>query len=284
MPPIAVITDTDSSLPLDLAEKYNIVQIPIIVQFGEESFRDVYDIDNAAVFSRVDREGKLPTTAAPSPGDFVKAFKSAFDSGAEQILCLTISSEMSAVYTVARTAAEMFTGKTIRVVDSRTLAYGQGLMAIGSSQGYCRRRFNGSGSRFSRKSARPHPPLRCSFHIEVSGHERARRAGGGRSCVPARTEAHPDLAERKTGNARTRPHAGQGLERVIELTCEATGEHELEHLCILHVNAPEAASQFELQLRAALPCPPEIRHVEMTPGLSIHTGPGLVGVVVATKN
>ncbi len=91
MPPIAVITDTDSSLPLDLAKKYNIVQIPIIVQFGEESFRDVYDIDNAAVFSRVDREGKLPTTAAPSPGNFVEAFKSAFDSGADQILCLTIS-------------------------------------------------------------------------------------------------------------------------------------------------------------------------------------------------
>ena len=101
MPPIAIITDTDSSLPLDLAKQYHIVEVPIIVQFGEESFRDVYDIDNAAVFARVDREGKLPSTAAPSPGKFVEAYQAAFDAGADQILCLTISSEMSAVYSAA---------------------------------------------------------------------------------------------------------------------------------------------------------------------------------------
>jgi len=51
----------------------------------------------------------------------------------------------------------------------------------------------------------------------------------------------------------------------------------VEQLAILHVNAPEAAGQFEQLVRAALPCPPEMRHVEMTPGLSIHTGDGLVG-------
>ncbi|MGD0751988.1 MAG: DegV family protein, partial [Anaerolineales bacterium] len=90
MPHIAIITDTDSSLPLDLAKQYNIVEIPILVQFGEESYRDVYEIDNAAVFARVDREGKLPSTAAPSPGNFVDAYRAAFEAGADQILCLTI--------------------------------------------------------------------------------------------------------------------------------------------------------------------------------------------------
>lgn len=284
MPPIAVITDTDSSLPVDLAKKYNIVQIPIIVQFGEESFRDVYDIDNAAVFSRVDREGRLPTTAAPSPGNFVEAFESAFNSGADQILCLTISSEMSAVYTVARTAAEMFTGKTIRVIDSRTVAYGEGLMAMEAARAIA------DGASIDQAVAaainlrdRTHlfAALSTLKYLAMSG-----RVGKVAAGLASMLELKPILTlrnEKLEMLERVRTQ-GKAWKRVLELTCAATGERELEHLVILHVNAPEAASQFELQLRAALPCPSEIRHVEMTPGLSIHTGAGLVGVVVATKN
>lgn len=134
MPPIAIITDTDSSLSLDLAGKYNIVQVPIIVQFGDDSFRDVYEIDNPAVFGRIDKEGKFPTTAAPSPGQFAEAFKSAFEAGARSVLCFAVSSEVSATYVSARTAAEMFPGKDIRVIDTRNLCLGQGLMAIAAAE------------------------------------------------------------------------------------------------------------------------------------------------------
>ena len=65
MPKTAIITDTDANLPLELAQKYNIVQVPIIVQFGEKSYRDVYDIDNVKAFLKIDQDGKLPTTSAP---------------------------------------------------------------------------------------------------------------------------------------------------------------------------------------------------------------------------
>ncbi len=75
---------------------------------------------------------------------------------------------------------------------------------------------------------------------------------------------------------------GKAWTRVIDLAIEASGGRSVEQLAILHVNAPEAACQFESQIRAALVCPPEIPHVEMTPGLSIHTGSGMVGVVLVT--
>lgn len=54
MPRISVITDTDASISLSLSEKLSIQQVPIIIQFGEESFRAVYDIDDVKAFSRID--------------------------------------------------------------------------------------------------------------------------------------------------------------------------------------------------------------------------------------
>jgi fatty acid-binding protein DegV len=57
----------------------------------------------------------------------------------------------------------------------------------------------------------------------------------------------------------------------------------VEQLAILHINAPEAARQFELQGCAAMPCPPEMRHVELTPGLSVHTGAGVVGIMLVMR-
>ena len=91
---IAVITDTDASLPPRLAANYGIRQVPILVQFGQETLRTGVDISDADLFARVDTEGRLPTTAAPAPGQFLEAFCSAFEEGADSIVCLCVSGEV----------------------------------------------------------------------------------------------------------------------------------------------------------------------------------------------
>ncbi len=276
---IAIITDTDSSLPGELAQKYGIVQVPIIIQFGDESFRDVFEITNETIFPRIDREGKLPTTAAPSPGQFAEAFKAAFASGADEILCLNISSEMSATYASARQAAEMFPEKRIEVMDTRSLAIAQGYMAVAAAEAVAK-----GGSIEDAKAAaeeirdRTHlfGALSTLKYIAMSGRVSHLAAGmaGLLDIKPILSLQNGKLALLE--KIRTQ---GKSWARAIELSAKAVGGHRVEKMAILNVNCRETAKQFESQLRAALPCPDEILHVDMNPGLSIHTGAGMVAVI-----
>ena len=68
--------------------------------------------------------------------------------------------------------------------------------------------------------------------------------------------------------------------RTIELTGEALAGRAVERMAILHAAAPDAAREFEAQVKEAIDCPDVTIFAQLTPGLSVHAGAGLVGVVV----
>jgi DegV family protein with EDD domain len=282
MPKIAVVTDTDSSLPLDLAKKHDIAQVPINVLFGEESYRDVFDITCKETFARIDREGVLPTTSAPSPGQFADAFRAAFDGGAESVLCFNVSGEVSATYAAAFTAREMFPGRDISVVDTRSLSLGQGLMVLAAAEAVA----GGSSADEAVAAAmdvgsRTHlfAALSTLKYVAMSGRVGYLAAGmaGLLSIKPIMTirEGKLDLLER----IRTQK---KSWERVVELCLEAVNGRPIQRMAMIHVNALEDAHQLESMLRAKLDCPTELLFAEMNPGLSIHAGSGIVGVAFVT--
>jgi len=282
MSPIAIVTDTDSTMPPELAEKNHIVQIPILIQFGEETFRTGIDIDDAATFARIDRDGRLPTTTAPTPGQFLEAFQSAFNSGADAVICINISSEMSATYSSAQKAAEMLPGKRIEVVDSRSCAMGQGYMAIAAAQAVA----DGatveqaiSAAEEIRTRTYLFGALPTLRYIAMSGRVSQLAAGmaGLLDIKPVLSlqNGKLELLEK----VRTQ---GKAWNRAVELAVEKAAGRKVEQMTILHVNAPKLAHQFEDLLRLALPCPKEILYCEMTPGLSVHVGAGMVAVVFVT--
>ena len=281
---IAIITDTDSSLPLELAMKYKILQVPILIQFGNESFRDAFDINNSTLFTRIDREGKLPTTAAPSPGQFADTFKAAFDSGADSVLCFNISSEMSATFASARQAASMFTGKRIEVVDTYSLAMGQGYMILAAADAVAQGASIDEAIRAAedvRSRTYIFGALSTLKYIAMSGRvsQLAASMAGFLDIKPVLTlqNGKLELLEK----IRTQ---GKSWNRAVELSVEKAAGRKIEKMAVLNVNAPDAARQFESLLRAALPCPDEIIITELTPGLSVHTGSGMVAVVfIAAK-
>jgi DegV family protein with EDD domain len=279
MSSIAIITDTDASLPADVAASYNIRQVPILIQFGEETFRTEIDIDDAGLFARIDREGKLPTTAAPSPGQFLEAFQAAFTAGADAVICICVSSQISATYTAALAAKEMLPHHTIEVVDSRVVSMAQGFMVLAAAEAV-QAGADVAGAVAAALALGDRTYLHGAFstlkYLAMSGRVGHVAAGFGNllSVKPIVTmrDGKLDLLEK----VRTR---SKSLARVVELTGEAMAGRPIQQMAVLHVAVPDEAVALEAQLRAALPCPKTILHAGLTAGLSVHTGAGMLGVV-----
>lgn len=128
MKPIKIISDSTSDLSKELIEKYDIAILPLQVNLGDESRFDGVDIQPDEIYAWADKNGKTPTTSAPSPDSVIELMgKYAND---YDIIAFTISSEMSSTYQTFCNAAGEFPESKITVIDSRNLSTGIGLQIV----------------------------------------------------------------------------------------------------------------------------------------------------------
>jgi DegV family protein with EDD domain len=283
MSKIQVITDSDSSISPELAARYNITLVPITIQFGEETFTTNIDIDDKLLFEKIDKLGKLPTTAAPSPAAFTAAFKEAFASGADEILCVCVSSKVSCTYESALLASREFPGKSIRVVDSLFMTMGQGFLAVAAAEAISTGANLEEAARLT-ESMIPHLCTFASFatlkYLAMSGRVGKFVAGmaGVLDIRPLLTmkEGTLQMIER----VRTRKAA---MDRLVKLISDSQSGKTIERAAIYHVNNLGDAKILETELREKLKLPDQVYILEFTPGLSVHAGPGMIGAVFYSK-
>jgi len=126
---VIIMTDSTADLDQSLLKKYQIYSIPLYVRFGDEIFKDGIDITTPELYAKVSDKGLLPQTAAPSPGDFVEAFKPLLDDH-KDIIYIGIGSTISATIQSARVAATEFPENRIYIIDSKNLSSGIALLVL----------------------------------------------------------------------------------------------------------------------------------------------------------
>lgn len=130
---IKIITDSSCDLNKDIVQKYNIGIVGLNVSFGEETYIDG-EMDNDTFYKRMAQCKELPKTSCPSPERFAKSYECEED----EILVLTITSKLSATYSTAVLAKNMFLeespNKKIEIIDTQNGSVGQGLLVVKAAQ------------------------------------------------------------------------------------------------------------------------------------------------------
>ncbi|MEG1003577.1 MAG: DegV family protein [Clostridium sp.] len=129
MEKIKIITDSTVDLPKELLRELDIDVLPVLINFGEESYLDGVEMDLNEVFKRIDEGDVFPTTAQITPNRFVEVYKKYIDEG-YKVLSIIMSSGMSGTYESACLAKQMLETEDVEIIDSQTITSGLGLLVI----------------------------------------------------------------------------------------------------------------------------------------------------------
>jgi DegV family protein with EDD domain len=273
MPGVHVVTDSACDLSDELSASSGIIVVPLTIRFGTEEFEDRRDITPSEFWRRCKAASALPETAAPSPGAFQQAFADAVAAGAESILCLTLSSGVSATYQSALTGAESFDQVPVRVIDSLALTMGQGLLALAAAEDAAA---GASLDEVATATLERIGRVRIYGAIDQLDHlQRGGRIGGAQALFGSLLSIKPvvqlkDGVVAQESKQRTR---SRSLDYLVD---KVRADSPVERLAVCDGAAPDIA-EF-LDKLAKVDIGTERLLVELGPVVGTHAGPATIGL------
>lgn len=276
---VRVVTDSASDLTDELAAELGVEVVPLSIRFGDEEYVDRRDLTPAAFYDKLASSPVLPETAAPSPGAFQAAFQKAFDEGADAVVCINISSGVSATMQSAQNAVAGLDGTAdVRIVDSRSVTWGLGSQVAAAALAAA------DGATADEVVALVEdmvPRTRVFGALDtLENLKKGGRVGGAQALVGTLLSIKPviDISSgvvEEAGKPRTRSKA-------LQFLADKVARHrDVENLAVMHGSAPDV-ERF-LDLLAPL-YPREQIHVgEIGATIGVHGGPRVMGVTFQVK-
>jgi DegV family protein with EDD domain len=276
MSKVAIVTDSTAYLPTELVEQFNINVAPLVVIWGEETYRDDIDIKPTEFYTRLETAKTMPSTSQATIKDFKEMYDRLHAEGYE-ILSILISEKLSGTISSAEQAKKMVPDATIEIFNSESTAMTLGFQALAAA-----RVADAGGDMAACKAAAEGVRARSGVIFAVDTLEflhRGGRIGGASRFLGTALKLKP-LLEVTGGviepvdKVRTtrKAHA-----RLIEVIAERTAGKKNIRLATLHANVKEDADRV---LDEACKCMNVIEsiHSEVSPVIGTHVGPGTVGL------
>ena len=281
--PIAVVTDSTAYLPPEAVDQYGIEVVPLYVVLAGRSGEEGRDIGPADVARALSVRGQHVSTSRPTPGDFVAAYRRCLTAGADQLVSVHLSAELSGTWDAARLAAAQIGEHVVRVVDSRSVAMGTGFAVLAAARAAAA----GAGIEAVVEAARRTAAAsRMFFVVETLEHlRRGGRIGPAAALLGSALAVKP-LLHVKDGavvpleKVRT---SARALSRLVQRAVEAAGSGPVA-VAVHHLAAADRAERLAGELRERLPRLTQLYVSEIGAAIGAHVGPGSVGVVISPSS
>ena len=271
---IRVVSDSACDLPDAVVQELGIEIVPLSVRFGDTELVDRKDVTSEQFWTRCASFPGLPETAAPSPGAFEAAYRRLADEGADGVVCVTLSSDLSGTFQAAELAAKSVAGDVpVRVVDSRFVSLAQGQLAMEAA----RLASAGKGiddvagaAEDAIARTRLYAALDTLDNLKKGG-----RIGGAQALIGTMLSIKPVI--RVVGGKVEEEAKPRTRGRALKFLVDKVKEHgAVENLAVIHAQAPDL-DEFLDMLSSVTPRD-RILVGDVGPVIGTHSGPRAVGV------
>ena len=276
---IAVVTDSTSDLTKKELEKYNITSIPLKVIYSDSQFHDRVDITPAEVYESFERE--IPTTSMPSPQEIMDVYNELKEEGYTHIISIHISSGLSATYSNCMMVADQIEGIEVEVIDSKMLSKGLGRLVL-----YANNLIKNEELSFNEiieKVEAQKDKIEVFFVVETLKYlKKGGRIGKVSGTIAEFLNIKPIIAIDEEGEyftfdkVRGRKRSLKKMYSIIKDKIQDGKEYVVD---VMNAAAEGEANSL-LDKFKQLSQVKETYFSEISPVMVVHTGPGLIGVVL----
>jgi DegV family protein with EDD domain len=280
MSTVGVLTDSCASIPERLIEELNIKVVPYYLHKGQETLRDLVDVQREEFFRWLATAKELPKTANPGPGDYLEGFKE-LAQRTQEIVSIHMTSIGSGAYQAAVMAREMaqevLPELRIEVIDTRNVSLCHGWMVIEAARATL------AGKSLDEVVQLVRDMIPITRMIQTADTLRylymGGRIGKAQNLEGSLLNIKPLIGMEDgvivpLGQARSRLGA---YRRIVEMMEESVGHLGRVKVAFVHAAALEEVNKLRAMVEERLACV-EVLIAELSPALGVHTGPGTAGV------
>jgi len=278
MAKIAIVSDSTSDLTSDIIEKHNIRILPLRVIYSDGEYRDRVEITPEEIYERFGDE--IPSTSLPSPQDTVELFDRLKQEGYTHVIVVTISSGISGTMNMIRNVAESYEGLIFEVIDSKSLTYGAGFSIIeGAKELEATNDFERTIRRIRAvlEKTRVYYVVRTLEYLRKGG-----RIGKVEGTIGELLNIKPIISINEDGvyySYKKVRGRSRSINELFDIIKEKAKE-KLVNIAVAHGDAHDEALGLLKRVRE-LKNIGETVFTQISPVLVVHTGPGLIGIVIS---